>query len=120
MKEVTVDKENVLSRLRENRTQHEQDYRDALQGWKETVLEHLERLRAQLEEQPEKVVPLIPHPRPESHLEEYDRMIEMLELHLPTSITITQDEFRAYYQDDWDWKSRFDTANVNYLGKVRK
>ena len=61
--------------------------------------------------------PIVNIELPRSHALEYDEAIEMLELHCPIdeslkdTIQLTQDDFRKFVRDDWEWKKGWSIAN---------
>lgn len=112
-REYTFDKATILERLRENRSKHRAIFEEALEGYRTTCLEtlnkHVEDIRNG------KVIPAsIVLPRPEDHTRDYDRVIELLELSDGDKVTLTEDEFAQYIQDDWSWKRQFLMSNSFY------
>lgn len=54
---------------------------------------------------------------PAEHLDEYDTVIEMLEMDqeiLVELIALTAQEFRQFVMDEWDWTDSFLSSNVGY------
>ena len=118
MRVIKVTKAALLKKLTENRASHETEYRTALEGYRETALEKLEELLAKVRGG-QTVEPYLGFQAPESHLEDYDRAIEMLKWHTDDQIEMTMEQFAEYVQDNWDWKSRWSLSNSNYLAKAR-
>lgn len=118
MKTVTVPVAKLLETLKTNRVQHEKDYADAKKGYIDTAREKLQELLAKLDAG-EIIQPYLQLTVPESHLEDYDRSIMMLEWHVSTNIEVTVDEFAKYVQDNWDWKERWSASNSYYMAKTR-
>ena len=53
-------------------------------------------------------------PLPENHTRDYERVIQMLERSLDETVSLSETDFRAYVQDDWDWKRAFLTSSAQY------
>jgi hypothetical protein len=118
MRVIKVNKRDLLGKLKENRQNHEADYRTALEGYRETAIETLEEFLSKVRGG-QTVEPYLGLQVPESHLEDYDRAIQMLEWHTEDEIEMTMEQFAQYVQDDWDWKQRWSTSNSGYLAKAR-
>lgn len=52
---------------------------------------------------------------PEDHTVDYDRSIQMLEMSVESQIVISEEEFRNYVQDLWEWSRGWAASNVKYL-----
>lgn len=118
MRVVKVVAEQLLNKLIENRANHEKDYEDAKTGYLETAKEKLDELLGQVADG----ILINPHLNltvPDSHLEDYDRAIEMLRWHTEGEIELAEEEFAQYVQDNWSWKHRWTTSNVAYISKSR-
>ena len=51
---------------------------------------------------------------PVDHSEDYEEVIEMMEMSVDETINLDADAFRAYFKNAWSWKSSFDTASGMY------
>ena len=120
MKSISVDKQQLLATLRENRDTHQADYELAWDGYKEAVLKSLRELlrAAKRAEHGETINVHVPHYQPESHVDDYDRVIQMLEWDTDSQVTLDHQEFQQFVQDNWHWKHQFQTANVMYAGSA--
>ena len=118
MKKVTINQNELLAILRENRDTHEADYKDAYEGYLvtcgETLMRYLEEFKAGERE----TVQWTEFP-PQSQVKDYDRVIRMLELSVDNEIELTADEFANYVQDDWAWKDNWLGSNSMYISKTR-
>lgn len=103
---VTVTKSELLSKLRTNRDAHHDEYAEALTGYRAKAIEELESMLAAARDGGD-IKRSITAPRPESHTEDYDRIIEMVEMSVPNTTELTQQEFTQYVRDDWGWKAAF-------------
>jgi hypothetical protein len=117
MNEVVVSKAELLTILEKNREQHKKDAEDALNGYyieaKEKFLNALEAIRER------KDIPHINLFKPVSHVEQYDRAIGMLKMHVNDTVTLSMEEYASYVDDEWDWKHQWQLSNTAYLSKVR-
>ena len=100
MNNVTVSKEELLKVLKENREKHIQIYNDALEGihveYKKLLEKELKRL-----EDGKSVKTSLSIEMPTSHEEQYDEVIEMLEMAVSKEVTLSRHEFQQYVQDKW-------------------
>jgi hypothetical protein len=123
---VKVNRKEVLAKIKENRKQHEKDYREALEGWIDEVKKETARaaqaakkitLRKTLKEGTTAMlenirVSLMP---PRQFLQEYDQVIGMLEFCVDDIIELTGREINAWCYDRWQWKDEFTTSNAAYM-----
>ena len=114
MEKVTVKKLELLNIVRENRAQHRAKFEAAVEGYRKaciTVFE--ENLKKFLAGKAERV--FINEQMPEDHTDDYDVVLEMLEMSVDDEITITTKAFNNYVRDKWDWSDRWVTSNSKYL-----
>ena len=52
--------------------------------------------------------------KPESHVEDYDNVIAMLEVASEKTIEITMEEYLKYYENKWEWHQSWKMANDGY------
>lgn len=110
---VRVNKADLLERIKKNRDEHRQIYEEAMAGWKKAVTDELEkmyedalngrdfRLAVRLE-------------RPEDHTDEYDTIIELLDMSLDEELELPYNEFANYALDKWGWQGRFLSMSASY------
>lgn len=118
MDTIKVKKEELLSKLKENRTNHRQMFETAQKGYKEMVIEELEK---QLDNARKgKTVNTNIHlVAPKDQTKDYDRAIAMLEMDATGDLVeLDQSEFSNYVLDDWSWKQQFTLSNSAYLTKA--
>ena len=120
MKEVTVKRTLLLDTVKGNRNRHAQEATQAALRYREAVHEALQIRADDLSRgalTAEKVVASIAKMRaPESHIEEYDRLIRMLEMSADETITLQAHEFSQYVLDEWAWKRDFMATSAMYKG----
>lgn len=110
----------LLDQVRHNRTKHKTDYIQAMEGYWDKYEEKLQKALAEIglmksptEKGPDN--PLAGLVRPESHVEDYDVIISMLEqVNTESEIELGTDQHKQLWLDDWDWKGRFTATNSMY------
>ncbi|HSV08538.1 MAG TPA: hypothetical protein VLI07_18625 [Candidatus Binatus sp.] len=119
MNSVMVRKDELLEKITANRKAHRAIFEEAVEGYRKTAIEQLERHIEQIKEG--RVIHVVVQlPRPEDHTHEYDRIIAMLEMHIDDEILIEEQDFAAYVMDDWHWKRQFLTTNSAYSATARR
>lgn len=106
MKTIHISKTKLLERLKENRKNHVKQFEEALEGYKELVIEELNQsLRdAKLGKRFRTFIQLI---EPADHTRDYDAIIDQVEWHEAEIIELDRQEFNNYVRDDWGWKEDF-------------
>jgi hypothetical protein len=110
---VRVRKYELLERIRKNRDEHREIFEEAITGWKQRVTEVLEEAY-QDALQGKKFEPSHWIPRPEDHTDEYDTVIELLDMSLDEELELTRQEFANYALDNWNWQHDFLVTASNY------
>lgn len=114
MREVTVTKEDLRSRVQHNRDEHRQVFEKALDIYRERILQHLEAKIAQVKKG-EKIEHYIALPEPEDHTKDYERVLSMIDMSVDEQITLTSLEFAQYVMNDWPWRESFAANTGSYL-----
>lgn len=116
MQEVTVDVDGLREIVQENREQHKEIYEEAVENFPQHVANELrEKMEeAQEAEDVDDVPTRITFDRPEEHLDDYDRVLRMLDMTVHDEITLTQQEFTQFVLDDWGWKKSFTQNTIGY------
>lgn len=52
---------------------------------------------------------------PENHLEDYDRVIDMLKFSVADKVELSSTDFDAYVRNNWAWRSSYLSSNSNYV-----
>jgi hypothetical protein len=106
MKEVTVNKQELLTILRQNRADHRAIFEEALDGFARTaerlLQQRLDLLRAGQRRTVQVILPV-----PEDHTTDYDRAIKMVEMSVGDTLTLAERDFAQYVMDDWGWQREF-------------
>ena len=103
---ITVNKQELLTRMRENRDKHRKVFLDALAGYRAEALTVLEEQVASLRDgkTPEIRFTLS---RPADHTRDYDRVIGMLDMDKGSEFTLDEQTYAQYVDDDWAWKRQW-------------
>jgi hypothetical protein len=112
---VTVKREALLEAIKKNRQKHKSDYLEAERGFRDAVRILATVLAADCEagKAPD-LKPIRDLDVPRSHLPSYDRAIAMLEMSVDDLMEISEERFREYVLDEWDWTDRFKAVSSSY------
>lgn len=53
---------------------------------------------------------------PENHLEDYDRVIDLLKFSIADKVELSSADFDAYVRNNWSWRNSFLGTNSAYVG----
>jgi hypothetical protein len=111
--EVTVDKGDLLEIIQHNRDKHKSIFDKAIEKYRERLIAYLNTSINEVKDG--KIIDhYIRLPVPEEHTADYDRVIAMLSRHLPPTITIAEETYRNYVDDEWDWSKAFASNTASY------
>lgn len=110
----------LLDQVRINRKKHDEEYLKAMEGYWTRYESRLQKALAEIglmkkvtDKGPDN--PLAGLVRPESHVEDYDVVISMLEQVKPDSeVELGTDQHKQLWLDDWSWKGQFTATNSLY------
>ena len=108
---------NLLVVLKENRAKHQNTYNEALVGYREKLLEILNKMIVDIKDEKltSHTIDLI---IPKSYVKSYDECIKMLEFSSPFGdIELDESDFRHFVLDNWEWSREFSYSNSTYLKK---
>lgn len=111
--QVTIKKDELIKEITANRDQHQEIFEEALEGYKKEIVKVLEK-RLEAARQGKRVSHHINLVQPENHLNDYERILQMLKMSTQDEITIGESQFAQYVRDEWDWKRNFLMANAHY------
>jgi hypothetical protein len=115
---VTVEKEEMLGALKDNRANHARIVEESRVGYieeaKKVIEEKLEDLKAGKATSLQ--FALTP---PQDYTSTYDTAIKMLEMHTGDGIELTAGEVRNLVMDEWDWMENFLLSNSAYSRAAR-
>jgi hypothetical protein len=101
--ETTVNKQQLLKIIRENRDKHRGVFEEALLGFRLHAVKVLDEKIAALRDGRSPEIRIVVS-RPEDHTPDYDRVIRMLEMDTGQEFTLSEERFAQYVMDDWSWK----------------
>lgn len=116
METVRVKKDQLLSKVRENRRAHRDLFLKAQEGYREKVIEELDIMLRDAREG-KKIRRGISLPEPIDQTRDYDRVVAMLEMSVDEYIELNPTEFAQYVLDDWQWKANTMHINSSYLAR---
>ena len=111
---IKVNKSELLAKLKVNRDEHKDTFREAWIGYREDVIkelkQHLKAVKAGAD-----IESLISFDTPESHINDYETIIEMLTMSVDDEVYLTRSEFKQYIRDEWSWKNTFVMNSAKYI-----
>lgn len=114
---IKVSKKVLLQEIMHNRHQHDNSSKKALQIYKQQAEQALRNRLNDIESsniEPEKYL-LFDMQCPVSYVEQYDRIIDMLNMSTDTEITLSEEQFRQWVEDNWYWKKAWKKVSGSYL-----
>ena len=114
MEKITVDKNDLLTRVKTNRDKHREIFLEALEGYRQHSLSTLEAKVKDIKDGKTPKI-YISIDRPVDHTRDYDRIIAMLEMHKGSEFDLEEDDFAQYALDDWSWKRQWALSNSGYV-----
>lgn len=113
MREITVKVDDLAKKVLENRNAHQAIFQEACEGYRAKALELLEAHVAEVKAgKITRVVVNLPYP--ENHVDDYDRVLTMLEMSVDSQVTIDEGTFANYVMDQWAWTKQFLSSNSAY------
>lgn len=106
MQTVTINRTQLLEKLRANKEQHREVFLEALEGYRTYLVKELER-RLDEVKNGMKVDHMIRIEEPQDHTRDYDRVITMAEMSITDEIELNARDFAQYVMDEWGWKQEF-------------
>ncbi len=118
MDSVKVNRNELLSALKINKEEHRKTFLDAQEGYREDVIDELDRMLKDAREG-KKIKRALVLPEPKDHTSSYETAIRMLEMCVDDIIEITDHEFQQLVMDNWNWKADFVGTASNYTNRSR-
>jgi hypothetical protein len=116
MRDVKMDKAELLNIVRENKEKHIREYNEAVEDYKKAAVklaqENLELANTGDLDKISKIKSL--PSKPTSYEDSYTRAIRMLELSVESIIEIEEQIFNQLVLDEWQWKHNFAVASALY------
>ena len=107
--EVTVKREELLERLRENREKHEQEFNQAISQWQNELQSSIESIKPNAEFEFPQSLEQLRDDCPVSHVNHYDQAIDMFGMCVTEEIKLDSDAFNTFCRDEWGWKDSLAT-----------
>lgn len=120
MQSAKVEKLVLIKTLETNREKHREEYVEAEDSYRKSVIEWYEKQMQKAEEGEEFETYYEDEVAPVDHTSDYENILAMLQYTIDTEIQLTQQEFRQYVQDDWHWQGEFKMSASYYNTKVGK
>lgn len=115
MDTVTVDKDELITKLRQNREDHEREYADACHTYREKMLEALDETAAHVRDGGAiDLSEITKLPKPVEYLGSFDEAIAMLEWEQDDQVKLEQRDFQRYVLNKWEWGHQFMAATSLY------
>jgi hypothetical protein len=113
---IAVDRERLLQTLIKNRKKHKETYRKAKKAYRKRMVKELYSAAAQIEKGGKvNTRTVLMLPVPQSYLDEYDTVIEMVEWQTENTFSLDQGAFEMYVLDKWHWKKTFLAGTSAYV-----
>ena len=116
MEKIKVNKDDLIKTLKVNRAEHLKEYDIAIEGFKIAVKKALAKKMKESKNLPDGKINdfnmafynLI---TPESHEEDFDTVIGMLEISTEKEVFINVQEYKQYYLNEWSWARNWHISN---------
>lgn len=116
MREVRISSSKLRKIIQKNRSQHRGIYEQAMDGYTKAAVGFFEKELKKAKDG-KRFQTYFSEPMPEDHTEDYDTVIEMIDLSEDDSVKLSNAEFRQYVKDEWGWKQQFTATSSNYLAQ---
>lgn len=117
MRDVTVKRDELLTKLKANRDNHRELFLKAQEGYRKQVIEELEK---QLEDARNglSITRGIMLPDPVDHTDDYNTIITMVEMSVDDEIDLDTHSFNCYVMDKWEWSAMASEINTTYAASL--
>jgi len=114
MDRVKVSKVELISILTSNRDQHIKDLKEATGGYYIQARKEFEEELTKIKEGKEFHTFFRNLNKPESHVKEYNNVIDMLGVSADTEVYISMEDYLKYYKNEWSWQASWQVSNKPY------
>ena len=116
MNKVFVKKEDLIKVLTENRDIHAKEYEEARKGYAIMAVDALDAKLKVIKEGKEFNMYFNDlNSPPESHVEDFQNVIDMLGVTEQVDVEITMDDYLKYYKNNWSWHQGWNLSNKGYV-----
>jgi len=115
-KKVSVKRIELLKELEKNMEIHVKDFGDMMDAYFVDVVRSADELRKKVAELDSDFDPRnwsFPS-KPVSYEKDYSVAIRMFEMEVNDVVELTEEEFRQFVCDEWNWKRKFDMMKTAY------
>ena len=116
--EVTVNRGELVKKIKKNREKHRQDHSKALLLWRQELKEILGKVNTESIVEFPYELERMNQRCPKTYVSEYDDIIEMFEMSMNDTVLLDSVAFRKFCKDEWDWKHEL--YQNYYYRKVRE
>jgi hypothetical protein len=117
MNAITVNKNQLIEKLNDNRANHREIFLEAQEGYRKAVIAELDSMLADARAG-KNIRTVVSLRAPVDQTKDYDCALAMLAMHVEETISLTQQEFQCYVLDQWGWKNAFNVSNAAYSPKL--
>lgn len=121
MKDVTINKADLLAKLEENKQRHEEAFHEASEAFYTKLNSDIAEAARLVKEKKINFnqfrTAVLNETAPEGHCDDYERLIQMLKYEIEAHITLSSEDFMRYVLDEWHWKTQFATSYHAHTGK---
>ena len=114
MRQMKMKRDKLLAALCENRDEHRAKFLEAQSGYREAVIEELDRMLADARAG-NAIKRAVSWPEPQDHTADYDHAIRMLQFCVDEEIDISAEDFERLVMDEWGWKAQWTQTTANYV-----
>ena len=114
MQNITINKDELLPIVIENKQKHDNIYNAAVSGYWEKAEEILNTKLDKVKKH-EQIDNSLGLTYPSDYSNDYNRVIRMLELSAENKIILSSNEFDCYVRNQWVWRNSFLGTNTNYI-----
>lgn len=116
MKTVRINKGDLVEKLTANRKNHRAQFEKAFEGYRQECIKLLTE-NLNLLKDGRNIVVKFYEQAPEDHTDDYDTILNMLNMSVDTSIELTHQEFQQYVEDNWNWRENWAASNMKYISQ---
>jgi hypothetical protein len=118
MNAITVNKNELLAILHENRKKHRDIFLEAQAGYRTAVIAELDSMLADARNG-KKIRRSLTLIEPMDQTKDYDKAIKMMEMSIEDDIKLEEHDFQCFVLDQWTWKKQFSMANFSYSDTLK-
>ena len=111
---ITVKKDMLINKIKENRETHTKAYDLAVIGYKVEALKQLKQLTKDIKNGA--LNASLRLTKPENRVEDYDKLLIQFEWETSDEVTLSQGEFNQYVHDETSWAISAQASNAFYVG----